>query len=49
MLFLMGNEGLKHIADKIFSASVSIFFPYHQPFTYYVIDMYSLANCRLVS
>ena len=46
MLFLMENEGLKHIADKIFSASVTII---DGRYTYYVIGMRRLANCRLVS
>ena len=46
MLFLMGNEGLRHIADKIFSASVP---RYGGRCRRYVIDMETLANCRLVS
>ena len=46
MLFLMGNEGLRHIADKIFSASVP---RYEGRCRRYVIDMETLANCRLVS
>ena len=49
MLFLMGNEGLKHIADKIFSSSVTWWFSNGQTFTYYVIGMGTLADCRLVS
>ena len=48
MLFLMGNEGLRHIADKIFGAS-EISYIYAREITDYMIDMVSLANCRLVS
>ena len=51
MVFLMGNEGLKHIADKIFGAVRRRYIRRYSGNvdTYYEIDMVSLANLRLVS
>ena len=49
MLFLMGNEGLKHIADKIFGALESRYVFFGKEYNNYIICMVSLANLRLVS